>query len=182
VLVSGVLGDAEMHEHDNPPQTMASASSRGLRLLSSYKLARGSVQLLAAVALLVALARSHGAMPVLLDEIIQFLVHHATPRWSAKIAAWALSIETGRGHTLVWGAVALLADGAMTLVEGCALHLRKAWGEWLVVVTTGSPLPLEVAELWRHPSAGHALLLLGNAAVVAFLVWRRLRSRAPVDD
>jgi hypothetical protein len=25
-------------------------------------------------------------------------------------------------------------------------------------------------------------LLLGNAAVVAFLVWRRLRSRAPVDD
>jgi uncharacterized membrane protein (DUF2068 family) len=179
------LADVEMDKQMNQtaadpklPDASArssSASARGVRLLATYKLLRGTIQLVAALLLLLALARTHGAMPDTLNDIVQFLVHHATPRWSAKIAGWALSLETGHGHTLVWGAVALLADGVMTLVEGFALHLHKAWGEWLVVLTTGSPLPLELAQLFRHPSIGHVLLLVGNAAVVGFLVWRRLR-------
>lgn len=154
------------------------SSGRAMRLLVAYKLTRGGLQLLGASILLVALSRSHGAVPGVVDDFVQFLVHHATPRWSGKIAQLALSIEAAHGHTLVWGTLALVADGAMTFLEGCALRLHKAWAEWLVVCTMGLPLPIELGELWRRPSAGHALLLVGNACIVAYLVRRRLVASA----
>jgi len=44
------------------------------------------------------------------------------------------------------------------------------WAEYLVVITTGSLLPLEVYELSRRPDAARAVILVINVAVVVYLV------------
>jgi uncharacterized membrane protein (DUF2068 family) len=60
---------------------------------------------------------------------------------------------------------------ALALCEGTGLALRMRWAEYLVVVTTGSLLPIEVYELFRKPDVPRAIILAVNVAVVAYLVW-----------
>jgi uncharacterized membrane protein (DUF2068 family) len=69
------------------------------------------------------------------------------------------------------GLVGLLYAG-LFLVEGTGLWLQRRWGEWATVVITGLLIPVEVYEIFRHPSAAKILLLIVNMAVVGYLVYR----------
>ena len=60
---------------------------------------------------------------------------------------------------------------AIFLTEGTGLALRKRWAEYLTIVATGLLIPVEVYELWKTPSILKGALLLGNIAIVVFLVW-----------
>jgi uncharacterized membrane protein (DUF2068 family) len=71
-------------------------------------------------------------------------------------------------------ALAMIGYGAVFLVEGVGLVLRKRWAEWLTVVVTTSFIPIEIYELVKHPGAGKVGALLINIAIVAYLVARRL--------
>lgn len=64
------------------------------------------------------------------------------------------------------------------LTEGTGLWLLKRWAEWLTVIITSSLIPLEVYELFRHPTVTKVLLLIINLAVVAFLI-SRIRAERP---
>ena len=72
-------------------------------------------------------------------------------------------------------AVCALAYAAVFLVEGVGLVLRRRWAEWLTVVVTASFIPIEIYELVEHFGAGKVITLVLNAAVVAYLVRRRLQ-------
>jgi uncharacterized membrane protein (DUF2068 family) len=69
------------------------------------------------------------------------------------------------------GLVGLLYAG-LFLVEGTGLWLQRRWGEWATVVITGLLIPVEVYEIFRHPSAVKILVLIVNMAVVGYLVYR----------
>jgi uncharacterized membrane protein (DUF2068 family) len=69
------------------------------------------------------------------------------------------------------GLVGLLYAG-LFLVEGTGLWLQRRWGEWTTVVITGLLIPVEVYEIFRHPSAAKILVLIVNMAVVGYLVYR----------
>ena len=56
------------------------------------------------------------------------------------------------------------------LAEGTGLWLRKRWGEWLTVIITGSLLPVEALEIYRHPRAVKVMVLVVNLAIVAYLI------------
>lgn len=70
---------------------------------------------------------------------------------------------------------ALFVYGALFLVEGVGLVLRRRWAEYFTVIVTGSFVPLEVYELVRRADAGRAALLAVNVAIVSYLVWRLRR-------
>jgi uncharacterized membrane protein (DUF2068 family) len=77
------------------------------------------------------------------------------------------------------GLVGLLYAG-LFLVEGTGLWLQRRWGEWATVVITGLLVPVEVYEIFRHPTIVKILVLLVNIAVVAYLVYRiRTSDKAP---
>ena len=59
---------------------------------------------------------------------------------------------------------------ALFLTEGVGLFLEKRWAEWLCVCATASLLPIEVYELHKHLSLTKLLLLIGNLAIVWFLI------------
>jgi uncharacterized membrane protein (DUF2068 family) len=77
--------------------------------------------------------------------------------------------------------VAAWFDTASTVLEAVLLWMGKPWGEWLVVVGIGFLIPLEVYWLGRHPTWGRFVLLGLNSIFFAYLLWRRLRSRPPVE-
>ena len=61
---------------------------------------------------------------------------------------------------------------ALFLVEGTGLLFRKRWAEWLTIVATSSLMPLEVYELIKESTVVRLLVVLVNAAVVLFLIYR----------
>jgi uncharacterized membrane protein (DUF2068 family) len=65
---------------------------------------------------------------------------------------------------------------ALFLTEGVGLWLEKRWAEWLTVVITSSLVPIEIYEIYRHPTAVKTVVLLINSAIVAYLVYR-IRNR-----
>ena len=65
---------------------------------------------------------------------------------------------------------------ALFLVEGTGLWLEKRWGEWLTVIITSSLVPVEVYEVYRHPSAVKVAVLVINIAIVGYLIYR-IRSK-----
>lgn len=75
--------------------------------------------------------------------------------------------------------VGTLIYAALFLTEGIGLLLRKRWAEYLTVISTAGFLPLEVYELAAKPHARVAkiVLILANAAIVAYLIVRLYRSR-----
>jgi uncharacterized membrane protein (DUF2068 family) len=65
---------------------------------------------------------------------------------------------------------------ALFLAEGTGLWMRKLWGEWLTVIITGSLVPLEIYEIYRHPSWVKVAVLVINLAIVGYLT-SRIRGR-----
>ena len=65
---------------------------------------------------------------------------------------------------------------ALFLAEGTGLWLEKRWGEWLTVIITSSLVPVEIYEIYRHPSAVKVAVLVINLGIVGYLIYR-IRSK-----
>ena len=61
---------------------------------------------------------------------------------------------------------------ALFLTEGSGLLFRKRWAEWLTIVATSSLMPLEMYGLIKEFTVIRLLVVLVNAAVVLFLIYR----------
>lgn len=75
------------------------------------------------------------------------------------------------------GVVSFIYAG-LFLTEGIGLWLVKRWGEWFSVIITSSLIPVEIYEIFRHPSAIKGLVLIINIAVVGYLLYR-IRNERP---
>lgn len=142
---------------------------RGLVLIIAYKLIKGALWFVIAAVLLVMM---HAGLSGKLEGAAEQLRHHSQA-WAIELAELLTRASTPRGLETI--TVALIADGALTLVEGWALIHGHWWGPWLVVVATGSLLPFEVVALARHPHLGRALILVVNVAIVGYLIRKAVR-------
>jgi uncharacterized membrane protein (DUF2068 family) len=59
---------------------------------------------------------------------------------------------------------------ALFVAEGTGLWLEKRWGEWLTVIITGSLVPVEIYEIYRHPGVVKVAVLVVNVGVVGYLI------------
>lgn len=140
------------------------------------------VRLIALVKLLKAvflIAVGVGAIKLLHADVTNALEH-----WAAKLPLGPGSRYLGR---VLLGAATLTPNklkdlevgsfvyAGLFLTEGIGLWLVKRWAEWFTVIITSSLVPVEVYEIYRHPTAIRVLVLIINIAVVGFLLYR-LRS------
>lgn len=68
---------------------------------------------------------------------------------------------------------------SIRLTEGYGLWRDRAWAEWLAALSGAVYLPLEWSHLVKHPSVINGAVLLGNIAVVTYMVvrlWQRRKS------
>jgi uncharacterized membrane protein (DUF2068 family) len=146
----------------------------GLRVITAYKLVKGCISLAGALALAVTILTHHAHA---IDSWATALAHHMTRAWSLELAHLLQGIVQPKRLWLATGALAV--DGALTTIEGWALHHGKRWGEWLVVVASGSLLPFEIIAIARGVHVWRVAAFLLNAVIVWYLArraWRRHRA------
>jgi uncharacterized membrane protein (DUF2068 family) len=155
----------------------ARVDEAALRTIVTYKWVKGVVQLLLFAALLL-------TMVLGLDDDLGRWAHefrnHSTRAYAVLLGRALERATTPRGIHITL--LALLVDGTVTCIEGWALQKKHAWGPWLVVAVTGSLLPFEVYELFHRFRWIRLLVLVVNAAVVAFLVVHARAMARGFDD
>jgi uncharacterized membrane protein (DUF2068 family) len=156
------------------PLPQAAKRDAGVRLITWYKLIKGCASLLGAAALAIVILTGNGAR---IESWAAHLAHHMTRAWTLELAH--LLERAVRPNRLWIACGALAADGAVTTLEGWALHHGKRWGEWLVVGATGSLLTFEIVSMVRKLHWMRIAVFLGNLAIVVYLARRAtLRHRA----
>jgi uncharacterized membrane protein (DUF2068 family) len=167
--VSGAAGEgpagrgagARVPRATRPPRPL------GVRLIVLYKAVKAVAELALAAGLL-ALAASGEVESM--RELAAELRHHVASRWSLLAGRALGALASARGvHLLELG---LVLDAALSAVEGWSLWRGYRWGEWLVVVATATPLPLEVLDIARSHRLSRVVLAVVNAAVVVYLARR----------
>ena len=143
-----------------------------LRTIAVYKLVK--------VLLLVALALGEVRLrdSSLTDKLLVWVSarpHGLEHDVVTHLIQWLSGLTTSRMHTL---RIVTLAYAAVFATEGVGLWMQKRWAEWLTVIITASLIPLEVWELIFRPSIGIGAVLVANMAIVIYLVWHVVRSRA----
>lgn len=151
---------------------MKSSDTRLIRLIALFKLLKAV--LLIAVGL--------GALHLLHRDIASVLAHGVKMfgldpggRYVESVLqkAIALSPNTIRGL-----GVGSFIYGGLFLTEGIGLWFLKRWAEWFTVIMTSSLVPVEIYEIYRHPTALKVLVLVINLGVVGFLLYR-IRANTP---
>jgi uncharacterized membrane protein (DUF2068 family) len=143
-----------------------------LRTIAVYKL----VKVLLLVALALGEVRLRDAS--LTDKLLVWVSarpHGIEHDVVTHLIQWLSGLTTSRMHTL---RIVTLAYAAVFATEGIGLWMQKRWAEWLTVIITASLIPLEVWEIIFRPSIGIGAVLVANSAIVIYLVWHVVRSRA----
>jgi uncharacterized membrane protein (DUF2068 family) len=145
--------------------------SRGLMVIAVYKLVEG-------VALL---ALGFGALHFLHSDVAKQVAHwidvlRGDPH--NRYLIWLLQkLSKVDEHRLRQLSVGTFTYAGVRLCEGTGLAFGKRWAEWLTIATTASLLPVEVYEIYVHPTWARVVVLLLNIAIVAYLVWELRRSK-----
>src|ERR1700674_149767 len=140
------------------------SQSRGLWLIAIFKIFKGLPLLVVAVGGLKLLQKAVAAEAKRWIELLRVDPHnHYIHRVLEK-----LSILDAR--KLKELSVGTFFYSALFLTEGIGLALRKRWAEYFTIVSTSLFIPLEIYELAKHASIAKGILLLANAAIVAYLV------------
>jgi uncharacterized membrane protein (DUF2068 family) len=154
------------HDHHltRPSSEIEAQHSLGLRIIAIYKAIK-TVGLI-----LVAIAAFRLNQQERFDHLVHWLEHLSLTdsnhlRWQLV----NLLMEQGPSKFVAVGIVAL-AYAAIFATEGTGLWLRKHWAEWFTVIATGSLVPVEFYETIARFSWLKLVVLLGNIAIVVYLV------------
>ena len=74
-------------------------------------------------------------------------------------------------------APAMFAYALLFSVEGAGLWMGKVWAEYLTIIATASFLPFEIYEAMKRFTALRLTVLVLNAAILIYLIWRVRKNR-----
>lgn len=154
---------------------MKSHDQRLLRLIAAFKFLKAG--------LLVALGV--GAFK-LLHKNIADVAEHWIEALKLDPANRFVDAALGRASNLRPGQIEKLGVGSfiyagLFLAEGVGLWLLRPWGEWLTVIITSSLLPIEIYEIYQHPSSVRWGVLAINLAIVVYLIYH-IRSQQSISN
>ncbi|KZC41986.1 MULTISPECIES: DUF2127 domain-containing protein [Rhodanobacter] len=144
----------------------------GLRVIAVYEIIK------TACLLLVAMAAFHLDHQQSFEQLVHWLEHLSLTdsnglRWKLV----GLLQDFGPSRFVAVGAVAL-GYAVLFGIEGIGLWLGKYWAEWFTVIATGSLIPLELYETLHRFGWLKLATLVGNVAIVVYLVRIALQTRA----
>ena len=111
----------------------------------------------------------------LIAESLLALLHISTDRRSAQIFLdFADSVTDAR----LWAAARIaFAYAALRFTEAYGLWNARTWAEWVALVSGTLLLPLEVRQLFRGITFFRSALLVGNLAIVFYMLYVILENR-----
>lgn len=147
---------------------------RWIFLIGAFKLIKGSLLVIAAVG---ALGLLHKDVAEVVHHWIDLLRVDPDNHYVHKVLGYLVGISD---RTLKEISIGTFAYSGVFFTEGIGLLLRKRWAQYFTSIVTGSFIPLELYELFRHPSLAKAIVIGLNVAIVLYLV-HRLRSENAIS-
>jgi len=151
---------------------MKSAANRVIRLIALFKLLK-SVLLIAVG--MSALHLLHKDVASVVEHWVKLLGLDPGNRYVDRALQRVSNLTPAKIKTLGIGS---FIYAGLFLTEGIGLWLVKRWAEWFSAIITSSLVPVEVYEIYLHPSPIKCLVLIVNIAVVGYLVYR-IRTEHP---
>jgi uncharacterized membrane protein (DUF2068 family) len=97
------------------------------------------------------------------------LFHISTDRRSAQMF---LDFADNVTDARLWAAARIaFAYSALRFIEASGLWNERAWAEWVALISGALLLPLEVRELFRGITLLRCGLLVGNLAIVFYMLY-----------
>jgi uncharacterized membrane protein (DUF2068 family) len=118
-------------------------------------------------------------------ESLLALLHINTDRRSAQLF---LDFADNVTDARLWAAARIaFAYAALRLTEASGLWKARHWAEWVALVSGALLLPLEIRELMRGITVVRSAVLIGNLAVVIYMLYvirdnRRERRVAALEE
>jgi uncharacterized membrane protein (DUF2068 family) len=140
--------------------------SRLLRLIALFKLVKAALLIAVGVG---ALKLIHKDVAGAVEHWVELLRLDPNNHYIDTALEKASNLTPDKIKELGLGS---MVYAGLFLTEGIGLWLEKRWAEWLTVIITSSLIPLEIYEIYRHPTAIKIAVLLINIAIVAYLVYR----------
>ena len=111
----------------------------------------------------------------LIAESLLSLLHISTDRRYAQVFLdFADNITDAR----LWAAARIaFTYAAMRFTEAYGLWRQRTWAEWVAFVSGTLLLPFEVRELFRGVTFWRCALLIGNLAIVCYMLYVILENR-----
>jgi uncharacterized membrane protein (DUF2068 family) len=111
----------------------------------------------------------------LIAESLLALLHISTDhRYAQVFLDFADSITDAR----LWAAARIaFAYAILRFTESYGLWNERTWAEWVACVSGALLLPLEIRELFRGVTFIRCALLVGNIAIVLYMVYIILANR-----
>lgn len=142
---------------------------RWILLIAVFKLVKGSLLVIAAFG---ALGLLHKDVTEVVQRWINLVRVDPDNHYVHRILVYLIGIND---RTLKEISIGTFAYAGVFFTEGIGLLLRKRWALYFTSIVTGSFIPLELYELFRHPSLAKATVIGLNTAIVLYLIFR-LRS------
>ena len=138
---------------------------RVLRAVAAFEFLKGAFVILMGIT---ALALVHKDLWLYAESLLA-LLHVSTDRkYATAFLDFADSITDAR----LWAAAEIaFAYAALRFTEAYGLWKQRTWAEWVAFVSGFLLLPLEVRELLRGITFLRCALLIGNLAVVTFMLY-----------
>ncbi|HKV79159.1 MAG TPA: DUF2127 domain-containing protein [Candidatus Sulfotelmatobacter sp.] len=144
---------------------------RVLRAVATLECAKGVFVVLMGIC---AIALVHKDTWLIAERLLS-LLHISTDRRSAQIFLdFADSVTDAR----LWAAARIaFAYAALRFTEAYGLWNARTWAEWVAFVSGSLLLPLELRELFRGITFWRSALLIGNLAIVCYMLYVILENR-----
>lgn len=150
---------------------MDSSHNGLIRLIAVFKLVKATALIVVGIGVLKLL---HGDVGAQLEHWVAMFGFDPGGRYLAHAIQKATNLSPHKFKEFSFGS---FIYAGLFLTEGIGLWLMKRWAEWFTVVITASLVPLEIYEIYRHPTALKIVVLIVNLGVVAYLLHRIFRER-----
>jgi uncharacterized membrane protein (DUF2068 family) len=150
---------------------------RMLRAVASLECFKGIFVVLMGIC---ALALVHKDTWLIAERILSMLHVSTDRRWAQIFLDFADSVTDAR----LWDAAGIaFTYAALRFTEAYGLWNERTWAEWVAFLSGTLLLPLEVRELFRGITFWRSALLIGNLAIILYMLFiivenRRERRRA----
>jgi len=148
-----------------------------LRIIAIYKLSKAFISVALGIGLLHMVHRNIASI------VVTYVIDpfHFDPE--SRFWVWVLE----QSALLTPHSLRLLSYGAffyaaIFATEGIGLFLRKHWAEYMVLISTGSLLPVEFYEIYLQLAWWKVAVVVGNVAILLYLIHRLWLDSSNYDD
>jgi uncharacterized membrane protein (DUF2068 family) len=135
-------------------------------LIGVFKLVKGLLLLGAGMGILKLM---HKDIAAVVEHWINVLRVDPDNHYIHGLAVKALNLNNRKLEELSAGT---FLYASLFLTEGTGLLLHKRWAQYFTIIVTGSLLPLEIYAFVHRATIAKAIMIVVNAAVVAYLAQR----------